>query len=188
MFKKAMTFLELGKLRDAERCYQAILRTQADHFGSLHYLGLIRAQQDQYDEALSLLRQAVKQNPSSADTHVNIAVIFERLNRPEEAIEECSAALAVKSDCAEAHFTAGNAHKALNRLSEAAGHFQKAIALQPAYVEAYYNLGNIFAALKLNEPALECYTRALTLRPSLSQGPQQPRNRAAARVLAQRRH
>ncbi len=165
MFRKAMSLLERGKLRNAERCYEAILKTRPDHFGGLHYLGLIRAQQEKYDEALSLLWEALKQNPSSADTHVNIAVIFERLNRPEEAITACSAALAIKSDSAEAHFTAGNAQKALNRLSEAAGHFQKAIAIQPTYIEAYYNLGNIFATLQLSEPALECYKRAIALRP-----------------------
>jgi tetratricopeptide (TPR) repeat protein len=166
IFQKALMLHQKGEARNAARCYKKILAIQPGHFESLHYLGLIRAQQSRYNEALTLLRAAVDQNPLSADAQVNLAVLFETLNRPEEAITHCRSALAVKSDCAEAYFTAANAYKTLNRLEEAAEHFRKAIIIRPSYIEAYYNLGNIFSAVKLNEQALECFDKAILLRPA----------------------
>jgi tetratricopeptide (TPR) repeat protein len=166
IFQKALTLHQKGEARNAARFYENVLAIQPEHFESLHYLGLIRAQQKSYNEALTLLGKAVHQNPRSADAHVNLAVLFETLNRPEDAISHCRSALALKSDCAEAHFTAANAHKTLNRFQEAADHFRKAIILRPDYIEAYYNLGNIFSAVKLQEQALECYDKAVSLRPA----------------------
>jgi tetratricopeptide (TPR) repeat protein len=168
MFQKAVRLQQKGKSREAERLYETILHISPHHFGSLHYLGLIRAQQNKYDDAISLLRRALQQDPKSADVHVNLAVVFETVGRPEDAIKQCREALAIKSDYAEAHFTAGNAYKALNRLQEATDHFLTAIAIRPGYSEAYYNLGNTFSAVKLYDQALECYGKAIAFRPRYS--------------------
>jgi tetratricopeptide (TPR) repeat protein len=166
IFQKALMLHQKGEARKAARLYENVLAIQPGHFGSLHYLGLIRAQQNRYGEALTLLRSAVEQNPRSADAQINLAVLFETLNRPEDTITHCRSALALKSDSAEAHFTVANAYKRLNRLQEAAEHFRQAIVIRPGYIEAYYNLANVFSAVKLNEQALECFDRAISLRPA----------------------
>src|SRR6266508_3852572 len=135
MFRKAMQLYEKGRVHDAEQLYQAILDADPSHFGSLHFLGLIRAQNGRFDDAIKLLRKAIEQNPSSADAHVNIAVVYEMIDRSEEAISHCDKALAAKPDCAEAHFTAGNALKALARPEDAVARYKQAIAIDPKYVE-----------------------------------------------------
>jgi tetratricopeptide (TPR) repeat protein len=164
-FRQAVILHEQGRVRDAVQLYQRILGAEPDHFGCLHYLGLIYAQQNQYDEAIVLLHKALDRNPNSADTHVNLAVIFETINRPQEAIAHCRKALAIKTDFAEAHFITGNAFKALDRFEEAVIHFQKAIEIRPAYIEAHYNLANVLSAHGRKDRALEHYGKALALRP-----------------------
>jgi tetratricopeptide (TPR) repeat protein len=166
IFQKALMLHQKGEARKAARFYESVLAIQPEHFESLHYLGLIRAQQNKYNEAMALLGKAVHQNPRSADARVNLAVLFETLGRPEDAITHCHAALALNRNSAEAHFTAANAYKTLNRLQEAVEHYRKAIIIRPDYIEAFYNLGNVFSAAKMHEHALECYSKAIALRPA----------------------
>ncbi len=152
-------------MRGAEQLYRRVLQAEPKHFGALHALGLLRAQRDDNDEAIALLGQAIAQNPRSAETHLNLAVVYETLCRPEQALTLCARALAIRPHFAEAHFTAGNALKALNRFEEAVVHFRNAIFLRSDYVEAYYNLGNIYFAFRNYETAKEQYDKALGLRP-----------------------
>jgi protein O-GlcNAc transferase len=166
MFLDATQLYQSGRVGEAEQVYQRILNVDANHFGSLHHLGLIRAQQNRFDEAVHLLRKSIDQNPGSLDAHVNIAVVFEMLNRAEEAITYCDKAIAISPGCAEAYFTAGNALKALNRSEEAVVRYEKAIALNPRYVEALYNLGNTLLGLQRHLAAVREYDRALAIRPN----------------------
>ena len=68
MFEVAASLHENGRLAEAERLYQAILTSDGTHFGGLHGLGVLRAQQGSADEALGLLLRALERDPTRAET------------------------------------------------------------------------------------------------------------------------
>src|SRR5437016_560729 len=67
IFRRALLLYQRGRLDEAEQLYQGILHVDPNHFASLHQLGLIRAQQGRLEEAITLFREAIDQNPIFAD-------------------------------------------------------------------------------------------------------------------------
>ena len=63
LFEQGVTAHRAGNLAQAEKLYRQLLRADAGSFPALHMLGYLKAQQGQYDEAITLLNKAVKKNP-----------------------------------------------------------------------------------------------------------------------------
>jgi tetratricopeptide (TPR) repeat protein len=152
-------------LQEAERLYRGILRTEPDHFGALHHLGVVQAQQDRFDDAIRLIRRALRKNPCSAEGHNDLGVALEGAKRHADAIAPYEQALLLKPDYAEAWHNLGNALHALGRYEEAALRFEKAVKLRPGHAEAHNNLGNSLYALDRHPEALAQFERALSLNP-----------------------
>src|SRR2546425_13233060 len=62
-FHEAARLHGAGKLDEAERLYNAVLASNADHFGALHSLGIIAAQRRKFSAADELLRRALSVDP-----------------------------------------------------------------------------------------------------------------------------
>src|ERR1700730_16610499 len=93
-FQAAISLHRQGRLREAERLYQAVLKTEPGHFDALHHLGVIRAQHGRLDEGIRLLKQALARNPNSAETLNDLGVAFEIAKRHEEAVAPYERAVA----------------------------------------------------------------------------------------------
>ncbi|MBD3646685.1 MAG: sulfotransferase [Pseudomonadales bacterium] len=92
-----------GDLAYAEEIYLDILRTEPDHPDAVHLLGLIRGEQDRNDEAVALIEKAIDINPDAAPFHHNIAGIYRRMGRLEDAEREFREAIRLKPDYGEAY-------------------------------------------------------------------------------------
>ena len=57
--EQALQLHQQGRLSDADRLYQEVLRTRPRDFGALHMLGVLRFQQGQPQEALRLISAAL---------------------------------------------------------------------------------------------------------------------------------
>ena len=152
-------------MQEAERLYRGILRTEQDHFGALHHLGVVQAQQGRFDDAIRLIRRALRKNPRSAEGHNDLGVALEGAKRHADAIAPYEQAVLLRPDYAEAWYNLGNALHALGRYEEAALRFEKAVKLRPGHAEAHNNLGNSLYALDRYPEALAQFERALSLEP-----------------------
>src|SRR5262245_39338283 len=154
-----------GKLADAERCYEEVLRRQPDHFSALHLLGVIARQTRRTERAVELIKKAVRLNPNVAVAYGNLGNALRDLNRPAEALASYDRAIALKPDYAAAHNNRGAALRDLKRPAEALASYDKTIALMPDIVEAHSNRGNALMDLKRPEEALASYDKAIVLKP-----------------------
>ena len=79
----------------AEIIAQQLLRTSPNHPDGLQLLGLIKQQNQQYDESIELLSKAIEVNPQNADNYNNIALSYANLNDFDKAIEHLNKAISI---------------------------------------------------------------------------------------------
>jgi predicted O-linked N-acetylglucosamine transferase (SPINDLY family) len=152
-----------GRLREAEGLYRELLKVVPDHAGSLHYLGVLKAQQGKFIDATRLIRRAIDKSPRAAEAHNDLGVALESAKRPAEAISAYEQALALRADYPEAFFNLGNALQSLERHDEAIARFAETIRLRPGHAEAHNNLGLSLSVLGRCEEAVKHFETALGL-------------------------
>jgi predicted O-linked N-acetylglucosamine transferase (SPINDLY family) len=165
----AMQAHQRGPLAKAEALYLQILQAQPGHFEAQHLLGVLRAQQGRYGEALELVGAALRTKPDSAGALTNYGLILHRMKRHAEALVSYEKALAIRPNHAEALNNRGNALAAVERYPQALASYDQAIAVKPDYAEALNNRGNVLSTLDRHHEALASYDRALTLRPDYAE-------------------
>lgn len=101
--QEAMSHQKAGRLAQAEQIYQAILADDPKQPDAVHLLGLVRMEQDRDGEAVSLMEQALALYPDAPHFHHNIAGLYRRMGRLEEAEARFRAAIERKPDYGEAY-------------------------------------------------------------------------------------
>lgn len=137
-----------------------------NHFGSLHYLGVICYQLGDYDIAFNLISQAIRINPNVASAHANLGLVLQKLNRPNDALTSYEKALAINPDSAEVYNNRSSALKELKRPTDALRSCDQALRLNPRYGEAHISRGNALVDLKRFTEAIAAYSKALEILPN----------------------
>lgn len=101
--KRAMHPHLKGKLENAETIYGDVLESEMENADANHLLGLIRSEQDKSEEAIFLIEKAIGINNRAAPFHHNIARIYRRMDRLDDAEREFRPAIELKSDYGEAY-------------------------------------------------------------------------------------
>jgi tetratricopeptide (TPR) repeat protein len=164
-FDDAAALHEAGRLSEAEHAYQAILKVEHDHFGSLHHLGMLCAQQGRLDEAIGFLRRALARDPNSAEAHNHAGWVLHSMQRHEEAVACFDRALAFDRGYAEAHYNRGTALQVLRRHESAIASYEAALEIEPDIPAVRYNLGTALQALGRYEAAIAQYAQAVATDP-----------------------
>ncbi|HEY1862623.1 MAG TPA: tetratricopeptide repeat protein, partial [Roseiarcus sp.] len=165
-FRQALGYHQQGRLAEAERHYDAALRSEPDHFEALHMLGVIALQMGRFERGVEIIRKAVSLNDNSPIAFNNLAKGLKDLGRFEEAIVYFERAIALAPNFADAEFSYGTALHVTNRFEDALVHFEKAIALNPKFIVAFNNRGLALAKLKRFTEALAAYDKALAIQPN----------------------
>ncbi|MGB6343799.1 MAG: tetratricopeptide repeat protein [Xanthobacteraceae bacterium] len=168
-FEQAAALHGQGRLGEAEKLYDAVLRRDDRHFDSIYGLGILRLQQNRLAEAEALFRRAVKIGKRSADARHHLAIALTGLGRLDESLAHYRKALELSPRDAVAHNNIGYALQKLDRHDEAARHFAKALSINPNYPEAHNNLGNALQSLERTDDAIRHYRQALALRPNYAE-------------------
>ena len=165
-FRQGLARHQQGKLVEAERHYDAALKSQPDNFEALHMLGVIALQTGRLERGVEIVSKAVALNENSAIAFNNLAKGLKDLGRFDEAIIHFERALALAPAFADAQFSYGTALHFVNRSEDALVHFEQAIALHPKFVAALNNRGLALAKLKRFTEALASYDKALAIQPN----------------------
>jgi tetratricopeptide (TPR) repeat protein len=182
--QQAIALHQQGRLAEAERIYEAVLRSHPRQFDALHLRGVLKHQQGDSVEALRLVAAALKADPKSAPALSNYGVILGALERHEEALEIFERALALNAGDISALYNRGNSLKALGRYEEAVASYQAALSRQREHVDALFNCSDALAKLGRDAAALDGYDRLLTLAPRHMDG----RNRRGVLLAALKRN
>ncbi|CAN5227671.1 hypothetical protein BH24PSE2_BH24PSE2_17660 [soil metagenome] len=161
----ALEHHKAGRLGDAQRLYERILSADPEQADALHYLGLIKHQTGSGDEAIVLLRAAIRARADGPVFHCNLGVVLMEQGRLPEAAEALAAALARAPGHADTHYNLGLVRKLEHRLPEAEECFRRAIALDPRHAQAFNELAEVLRVEERLEEALQSCRRSLAISP-----------------------
>lgn len=164
-FQQGLALHKQGRLDEAEALYRDVLAQQAQHFGALHFTGLIQFQRGRADEAVQWIERAVAVNSNSPDAYSNLGLAQQALKRIDAALASYDRSLQLRANNPEALCNRGNALQTLQRLPEAIASYDRALALRPNFPQVHNNRGNALRALDRLAEALASYDRALQLWP-----------------------
>lgn len=106
-------------------------------------LGIKAFQMNSLDAAVSLFKRAADQDPNLANAHFNLAKIYQRQTRYQEAIERYEQVLRLNANDPDAHYSMGVCYQALGRTNEARQQFMTIAPNNPKYADAQARLANI---------------------------------------------
>lgn len=101
-YETAHQFMLDGNISSAETLFREILDSAPDHADALHMLAIIRHQQGQNKEAISLIREAIHSDQSNAEMRFNCGFFLHELKEFGEAAECYVRALSLNSNYAQA--------------------------------------------------------------------------------------
>jgi predicted O-linked N-acetylglucosamine transferase (SPINDLY family) len=161
----AITHHRNGKLDEAQRLYQTILRDQPGHFDALHLMGVLEAQRGQYDKALRSIEGALRVNPRSDEAHFNLGNVFVLLQQRTEALASFDKALSLNPGHPGALLNRANVLLELGRLEDSLAAFDRSVAIIPDDPIVLNNRAAVLERLDRMSEALDCYDRAIAKAP-----------------------
>jgi tetratricopeptide (TPR) repeat protein len=164
--EEAIGLYRQGRLDEAEKICNRLLKARPDWFDALHLMALIKLQSGKAGAAYGLLEAALKINPNSADALSNLGMILAALNRDADALAALDRSLALAPDNVEALNNRGNVLLKLDRAAEALTAFERVLQLEPRFLSASANRGNALAQLGRFDEALAQYDAVLAVQPS----------------------
>ncbi|PYJ05833.1 MAG: hypothetical protein DME25_07710 [Verrucomicrobia bacterium] len=154
-----------GDVAAAEPHFAEALRIRPSYVESLVNLGLCREKQGSAQEAAELFQKAVALRESSA-AHYNLANLFSKHGRLDEAETHYRAALRLKPRYVEAWYNLGILKAKQGQTDEAAQDYAMALRLKPDYAEAHLSLGALMAGQQKLDEAIAHFQAALKASPN----------------------
>ena len=117
--------------------------------------------------ALRYYQKAIEEDPNFVEARNNLGVIYDKMEKYNEASDEFRKALEIDQNSAEAHNNLGILFADWMWWNEAYYHHKKAAELNPDLAQAHNNLGIDYASIGRYKESIEEFKKALTLAPDL---------------------
>lgn len=157
-----------GQLQQAEKIVRNILNQAPKYAPAMHLLGVIAHNVGKTDVAIDLIEQAIKINGKVPLFHANLAEMYRRLERYEEAVEAGKKAVKLAPDFLFAHSNLGIAYFDLKDYDNAEKHQKIALKLNPDFAPSLNNYGSILRNRDYNYKEAEKYFhKAIKANPNL---------------------
>lgn len=147
--QRALALHQSEQIEQAQELYLQILKDDPNNTDALHLLGILMAQQGNYQQACEFLEHALAINPADAQIHNSMGNVLNNLQNFERALYHYQEALKSHPQNPVLHNNIGSLQQKLKNLSAAISHYRQAIALKNDYSDAHYNLG--LALMQTNE-------------------------------------
>lgn len=149
-----------GRLDEAEVGYRWVLARVPAHFDAMHLLGVVRAQREDYEEALQWLVSAVRIHDQSAAAFHNLANAQHALKRFDDALASADRALELNPEHVRAWRSRGHVLRDMRRTEEALASYDRALAIEPGYVDALVDRADQLRQMKRDDEAVTAYRQA----------------------------
>jgi len=170
LFDQAAAHHHAGRLTEAEPIYRQILSEDPRHADSIHLLGVIAYQRNNFDLAVALISKAIALNDNAAGFHSNLGLVLKDQGRLDEAATCFKRALSIEPESLEGLCNLGTVLDKQGMLNEAIVLYQHAIAIKPNSPEVLSNLGTSLTSLGRLDEAIASCKLALALKPTAFEG------------------
>jgi tetratricopeptide (TPR) repeat protein len=116
----------------------------------------------------TVLTQAQNTTPSTANADMLLSNVFNKLEKPEEAIQSYKKAIRENPNDFDAYFNLGGCYSKLGNEKEALLATKEAVRIRPDYAFAYIALGLNYHNLGQYDQAIETYKQAMRLEPQMA--------------------
>ncbi len=161
----AVAHHQAGRRTEAEAGYRKILRSNPHHADALHLLGVLAAEEGQYELAITAIGRAIRLRPESPSYYGNLGLAFSRSKDWPRAAAVYRQALAMQPPSASLWTRYGDALANLGHYGEAVEAYRRAVQMEPRRAPLRLVLGNALQLLKRFEDAATEYREALCLEP-----------------------
>ena len=185
---------QAGRLDCAKEIYQEILRHDPSNFGALHMSGLIDYDQGRPVLAIKRITQAIALYSGNAVSHRNLGMIYQSVNRHNDALECYHRALVLKPEYVDAKlgiaisqkqlrqplivsaeaksaaqkaFSLANRHRVFKRHDQALDCYEEGLCNDPLDADAYCDRGVVLFSLGRYEQSIQSMNRAIEINPEL---------------------
>ena len=160
---KGFELHKLGSILEAAKVYFDVLKLEPNNFDALHLLGMIAAQNKDYEQAFTYLAKAIEVNPIEAAAYSNLGMALHESGRPEEAIVFYKKALELNPDLIDALYNCAGSYQALNNLSMALNLYNEVLRINPELFQAHNNRGNVLQKMHRFQEAFDSYGEAIKI-------------------------
>ena len=141
LMNKAREAQLAGKADEAVDLYRAALRMRP-HWGPAEYgLGQIATIQKNYQEAIELLSQALRDDPSLVGAYLFRGIALFNLQKPDQALPSLERFYRLRPNDPEVRFFLAGTYSALGNYSKAAEYYAAQLEVTPERTELWYFLG-----------------------------------------------
>jgi protein O-mannosyl-transferase len=134
-----------------------------------HNLGIALINEGDIKGGISEYAEALRIDPTSAETHNALGDVLSKAGRLDEALKECKEAVRYKPGFAEAHSNLGTILARQGKLDAAIPELREASRLEPQNAGILYNLGFALADRGRFEEAIVQFHEALKFNPSYAE-------------------
>jgi tetratricopeptide (TPR) repeat protein len=159
-------YLQSGRYLDAQMCCQRALALDAGHADTLHLMGLLHLQDEQYDFAIEWIARAIRQGSPKPVYLWSLGAALQKQGRYEEALKTFDKAVQLKPDDADLWRNLGDVLTDMDRPDEALLSYQHALKLNPRHWDAANKSGYLFRRLERFEEALAHFDLCDGLQPN----------------------
>jgi tetratricopeptide (TPR) repeat protein len=165
-----------GRFAEAEIPLKQAADLDPKNYALLTLLGKVEGRLGKHDDAIALLRRVTRDQPKSADVHVNLAIALADAGKLDDALTESSAAVAISPKSVSARLNKARLLADLHRPDEAEKEFATVHQLAPDNADCLF----YWALLEKDRGNLEKQTTLFQQLVKL-----QPENQKALLLLAQ---
>lgn len=164
---QALQLHQSGNRAAAKAAYQSILETTPGNPFALHFLGLLTFQEGDSENAVRLIRNAIRAMPEYVEAHNNLGNILNGLGLLSESESAYRTAIALNPDDPNPHSNLCIVLKKQGRNEEAVTAGERAASLAPEHAHTWLNLANAQRRAGRDKQALASYRNAIRLEPDL---------------------
>ncbi|RVB62279.1 tetratricopeptide repeat protein, partial [Mesorhizobium sp. M7A.F.Ca.CA.004.06.1.1] len=154
------------RFREAEFCYQTVLRTQPKNAMALNLMGTLAIEAEHHDAAIAYMERAVKLEPGNAIFRNNLGNAYNVTGDIERARKHLKKAIALDGRLIEALCNLGRSYRSQLEGDVAEGFYRRALAVDSQSLTALAGMGDLLTDIGRQAEAVECFGRALAIDPS----------------------
>ena len=166
IFNNALDSFKNGQLEKSKNICIEILKKNPKDFNTLHLLGIIYFQKENYTSSNKIFEKAIEVDFNNEDIHNYNAISLVKLKNFASAINSWDNAIKVKPKFAEAYNNKGGCLIEIKQFQNALKSLESAIKIKPEFAEAHNNKGIALIKIKEYENAKKSFEEALKNKPN----------------------
>jgi tetratricopeptide (TPR) repeat protein len=151
------------RFREAEFCYQTVLRRQPKNAMALNLMGTLAIEAQQNETAIDFMKSAVKLEPGNAIFRNNLGNAYNLTCHIELARKHLKKAIELDGRLVEALCNLGKSYRSQLEGDIAEGFYRRALAVDGQSLTALVGMGELLTDMGRQAEAVECFDRAIAI-------------------------